>query len=399
MIKGVWLLNNVYHYHRARANAVAKTWPGAFRLLQLTDAAELPVLRAGEQDAADVVTLFPRHAMREIPQGAIRRAIVNYLEKARPDICCLNGWGLPGTAAMLEWAVAHHVPCVVTSDSNKHDQKRYWLKERLKAQFINQCSSALAAGTESRRYLIELGMAPAAIFDGFDVVENDHFHRGAEEARRDPPRFRAQLALPKEYFFACARFERVKNLYRLLEAYTAYVRGAGPSAWNLVIAGDGPTRLELEKCARNLRVEERVIFAGLKTYQELPGMYGLARAFILASTSETWGLVVNEAMAAGLPVLVSEMCGCAPDLVRDGENGFTFDPWDAGEMAQKMLIVHREAALRERMAGRSAEIIAEWGPQRFAVGLQGAVNFALDRGPAKESLVSRAVVRLMSATT
>ncbi len=166
-----------------------------------------------------------------------------------------------------------------------------------------------------------------------------------------------------------------------------------------MIAGDGPSRSELEACARNLRVEGGVIFAGLKTYRELPAMYALARAFIHASTRDPWGLVVNEAMAAGSPVLVSERCGCAPDLVRDGDNGFTFDPWDVRDIAEKMLTVHRDSSLRESMGRRSAEIIAEWGLQRFARGLKRAVEFAIERGPARGTLTSRAVLRLMAATT
>jgi glycosyltransferase involved in cell wall biosynthesis len=287
---------------------------------------------------------------------------------------------------------------VLMSDSNKNDHRRYWLKERLKERFVSQCSSALVGGTESRRYLIELGMAPAAIFDSCDVVDNEHFRVGAEAARWERRRHQAQLGLPEEYFFACARFEPVKNLRRLIEAYAVYALSTRPAAWKLVIAGDGPSRSELEACVHNLRVAGGVIFAGLKTYQELPAIYGLAKALIHVSTKETWALVVNEAMAASLPVLVSNRCGCAPDLVRDGDNGFTFDPLDVKDIAQKMLTVHRDSLLRERMGQRSAEIIAEWGPQRFADGLKRAVEFALDRGPATGTLASRAVVRLMAAT-
>lgn len=300
---------------------------------------------------------------------------------------------------MLDWAVAHGVPCVLMSESNQHDHSRNWLKEQLKARFVAQCSAGLAGGTESRRYLVELGMAPESIFDGYDVVDNEHFRAGAEAARRDRLRCRAQLAVPEEYFFACARFEPKKNFHRLIEAFALYASAAGPSAWKLVIAGDGPSRPELEALARSLHVEDGVIFAGLKTYQELPVIYGLAKAFIHASTTEQWGLVVNEAMAAGLAVLVSKRCGCAPDLVKDGVNGFTFDPRDAGEIAEKMLTVHRDASLPERMGRRSAEMIAEWGPERFGRGLMHAAEFALNRGPAKETLLSRAVVRLMAATS
>jgi glycosyltransferase involved in cell wall biosynthesis len=101
----------------------------------------------------------------------------------------------------------------------------------------------------------------------------------------------------------------------------------------LVIVGDGELRPALEQLRGELGIDARVHLPGFKQYDELPAYYGLASAFVHASRVEPWGLVVNEAMSAGLPVLVSERCGCAPTLVRDGENGWTFDPADAGDIA------------------------------------------------------------------
>ncbi len=198
----VWLANNLSHYHRARADAFAKVWPARFTVLELSNRDSLPILAGRASGVSHVHTLFPGQAIGTISQAALRRALITYLETARPSVCCLNGWALPGTAAMLDWAVAHDVPCVLMSESNKHDHSRNWLKEQLKARFVAQCSAGLAGGTESRRYLVELGMAPESIFDGYDVVDNEHFRAGAQAARRDRLRCRAQLAVPEEYFFA-----------------------------------------------------------------------------------------------------------------------------------------------------------------------------------------------------
>jgi glycosyltransferase involved in cell wall biosynthesis len=112
-----------------------------------------------------------------------------------------------------------------------------------------------------------------------------------------------------------------------------------------------------------------------------------------ASTTEQWGLVVNEAMAAGLPVLVSDRCGCAPDLVEVGVNGFTFDPCGVEELAGLM---QRVAAMtdgqRDAMGRASQRIIADWGPERFADGLMQAVQAALRRPPPTPSLFDQALV-------
>ena len=115
---------------------------------------------------------------------------------------------------------------------------------------------------------------------------------------------------------------------------------------------------------------------GFKPYDQLPIYYALAKAFVHASTTEQWGLVVNEAIASGLPVIVSERCGCAPELVQD--NGFTFDPTDEHELAVRLL----EMALlsdddRERLIGASRAIAARLEPDHFGEGLEKAAMVAI----------------------
>jgi len=132
---------------------------------------------------------------------------------------------------------------------------------------------------------------------------------------------------------------------------------------------------------------------GFKQYDELSAYYGLANVFVHASTTEQWGLVVNEAMVAGLPVIVSNRCGCAPDLVEEGRNGFTFDPYNVDELARLMLKVSRMTENeREAMGRRSREIIKHWTPQTFAENLMKAVETALVAPQPKEALVDKALL-------
>jgi glycosyltransferase involved in cell wall biosynthesis len=109
----------------------------------------------------------------------------------------------------------------------------------------------------------------------------------------------------------------------------------------------------------------------------LPAWYAHAGAFILPSTSDQWGLVVNEAMASGLPVLVSSRCGCAPDLVAEGRNGFTWDPADAAALTGLLERVSRlHPREREELGQRSQEMIAAFSPGSFARGLIAAIRRA-----------------------
>jgi glycosyltransferase involved in cell wall biosynthesis len=145
----------------------------------------------------------------------------------------------------------------------------------------------------------------------------------------------------------------------------------------------------------DLSLQNSVLLPGFRQYPELPDYYACAGAFIHASTTEQWGLVVNEAMASGLPVLVSNRCGCARDLVQDGVNGFTFDPYDVEQLAQLMLKISAAQFPLSAFASASQRIIADWGPEKFAQGLKAAVECAQRAGPARWTLTQRIILKML----
>ena len=194
------------------------------------------------------------------------------------------------------------------------------------------------AGSPHVNYLVRLGMPRVRINVGFDVVDNDHFARGSDAARADAGRLRSELGLPDCFFLTCTRFVPKKNLGTLLDAYRIYRRLAGADAWGLVLIGDGPLRPQLEAQIARLGLAGGVRLPGFRQYDELPTYYGLAAAFVLPSVQEQWGLVVNEALAAGLPVLASRTCGCVPDLLSDRPDA-VFDPRDVAGLAGRMATV------------------------------------------------------------
>jgi glycosyltransferase involved in cell wall biosynthesis len=139
-----------------------------------------------------------------------------------------------------------------------------------------------------------------------------------------------------------------------------------------------------------------VFFPGFRQIGELPRFYAHAGAFVHASTTEQWGLVVNEAMACGLPVIVSNRVGCAQDLVQDGVNGYTFDPYDVEQLAQLMHRLTEAPKHRlSEMGDASRAIIADWGPERFAAGLKAAVDKALEVGPKRAGLFDRLILKAL----
>jgi glycosyltransferase involved in cell wall biosynthesis len=145
--------------------------------------------------------------------------------------------------------------------------------------------------------------------------------------------------------------------------------------------------------------ENGVVFLpGFRQVGELPRFYAGAGAFVHASLSEQWGLVVNEAMACALPVLVSDRCGCAKDLVQDGVNGYTFVVYPMIRLAEKFSLISGMAPVeRVKMGLRGREIIQGWGAEAFAKGFLGAAKAALSAPRKSRRFFSRAVLEAFCA--
>lgn len=357
--------------------------------------------QAGEPSAYRKVSLFDSSQRGSHANSVLASRMGKALQEIRPDVVAVNGWGDFGSAITLQCCLRHDIPIVLMSESSAGDERRTWIKESIKTRILQLCSAALAGGQSHVEYLVALGLSPQRISTGYDVVDNAHFARGADESRASPEPHRRCLGLPRNYFLASSRFIPKKNLLFLIRAYARYraLHGgavAGDEAWNLVLLGDGPLRPEIEDLARDLNVADAVVMPGFKQYADLPAYYGLAKAFVHASLTEQWGLVVNEAMASGLPVIVSKQCGCSRDLVRHGENGFQFDPRDEAGLAGYMTQITREPARLAAMGQRSREVIGDWGPDRFALGLRVAAECALRRGVPPRPWFARAVLSLLA---
>lgn len=314
------------------------------------------------------------------------------------EVVAIPGWSGYHALIALRVARKHSIPVVLMSESQEVDFPRTVFKEWVKRRYLKLCQAALVGGTPHWAYLEKLGMAAGRIFQGYDIVDNAYFSNHADEARSDAENLRRQYGLPARYFLASARLIEKKNLHRLIFAYARYRQAIAGKTENsaacldLVLLGDGELRPQLESLVHELGLQDFVHMPGFKQYPELPIFYGLASVFIHASTSEQWGLVVNEAMASGLPVLVSERCGCAQDLVRSGVNGFTFNPFDADGMTALMLKVGGGECDLQRMGKASREIVGRWGPQAFAEGLLKAARVAIETPPSRWNRMDRALL-------
>ena len=235
---------------------------------------------------------------------------------------------------------------------------------------------ASAGGKEHRRYLVKLGFRRERIGRFYDTVDNDFFARETAAIRRNGSP--GGHGLPSRYFLYVGRLAVEKNLARLVQAFAAYRQRGGE--WSLVLAGDGPLRGELETLTAELGLSRSVCFTGMRRTNELPAYYAFASCFILPSTREPWGLVVNEAMASGLPVLVSSQCACAADLVEQGVNGSVFNPFDESGLAGRMIEIDgMSEEQRGEMGQRSRERIGRYSPENWAAEVASVASSAIPK--------------------
>ena len=316
------------------------------------------------------MTLFTESPGEVKEEAAIRRA----LDSAAPDVVFIAGYARRFARATLAYAHARSLPAVLISDSTAHEARRASTIATAKRWIVSSCAAFFVAGTPQARQLETLGADPSQIFPGYDVVDNQ-----AIRARVDALRLGEVSRSgnnPEPYFLCVSRLVGQKNIPTLIEAARRFYTRRPETRRRVLIAGYGPLIDDLRQKIDSAGISNRVELLGGVPYASMPALYAGATSLILPSTSEPWGLVVNEAMAAGLPVVVSSVCGCAEDLVERDGNGFVFEPFDAEALTNIMMRLDTDADLRKRMSVRSHEIIDEWSLERFRDGASAAIEAA-----------------------
>ena len=318
--------------------------------------------------------------------------------KFRPDVALLpayHHWSLALNAA----ARLAGSRVVMMNETHAGTARARGLKAWLKKRIVAGFHTALVGGAPQTRYFASLGLPENKIFPGYDAVDNDYFALRVNEVTMQSREFRKRYGLPEHYFLSMGRFVPKKNLAILIRAYRKVLDSNQDCQTHLVLVGSGMEEAKLRSLCRRLRLpvydkmsagsENRdstlelelpgVHFYGFRQINETPVFYALADAFVLPSLWEEWGLVVNEAMACGLPVVVSETAGCAQDLLPVApsgkpapgqvcirQNGFVFDPKSAESLAHALLALASSSSLREALGKSSRDIVRDFSCDVFA---------------------------------
>lgn len=358
-------------YHLARLKGAARAMPEAEVIgIEIAgDDRDYAWEHAPGADGFKRTTIFADRNYHDLSPQQIASGVRETLSGLRPHVIAINGWGVPEGRAALAWARRHGARAILMSESKADDRPRVWWKEIAKSTLVRRFDAALVGGHPHAEYLVNLGFPSDRIRYGYDAIDNAYFEAGSDAARARASEHRVSLQLPKRYFFACTRLLKRKNIDGLLRAYAAHRARAGDS-WGLVIAGSGEEEQSLKQLASDLGIENSVHWPGFVQYRDLPTYFGLASAFVHPAKSEAWGLVVNEAAASALPLLVASPVGAASELVCDG-TGFLFEPSNDADIERALTTLTAMPEEQRAELGRNARSrAAGWSPARFADGLR-----------------------------
>jgi glycosyltransferase involved in cell wall biosynthesis len=373
----IWI--DWYAYHVARFRGLESAMPDQVMGIELVGGVGVHTgLKFREELPADlpVVTLMPNVSWRDASKLELARMVWNKLSEIDPDVVLVPGYyTVPGIAIAL-WARVHGAQSVLMTESCSFDHARTGWKERVKSLGMRLLFNwAVAGGRAHVEYLHQLGFPADRIVGFYDVVDNQMFREGTSALRAmDEVSMRTRYGLPESrYFVYVGRLAPEKNVQTLLASWIRYREAGGD--WPLVLVGDGPEAASLRAAAAASRFTSDVYFPGLKSSKQLLPFYAFAGCFVLPSSREPWGLVVNEAMASSLPVLVTSRCGCAQDLVAPGRNGFVYEANDeVGLSGLLMTMSSMDAEQHAALCAASAEIISGYSPQKLGQSIASIAN-------------------------
>jgi glycosyltransferase involved in cell wall biosynthesis len=296
-----------------------------------------------------------------------------HLCRERPSAVICGGYDSLASWAAFLWCKLCSRLFVLWVDSTARDHRSRGvsgqIRTSLKRVMVSLAHAVAPAGTACGEYMKSLGARPERIFIARLSGDPGAFAREAAQvnARREKLRRR----LPRQLVLYSGRLARAKGVFVLLEAFR-HISGVLPEA-GLLIVGHGPDEAEMMEFCRKANIE-RVFFEGAQEYNRMPYYYALADVLALPTFSDTWGFVVNEAFACGVPAVVSRAAGACDDLIVDGQTGFAVEPGDARDLADRLVRVLGDASLKLRMAANCRRLIQQYSAEACARALLAAIG-------------------------
>lgn len=298
--------------------------------------------------------------------------MLRHFFRLRPKVAFVGGYDRPESLTIALWSILTRCKVGPLHDSRFNDAEGYaknlWL-EVAKGLMVRRYDFFMCSGRECAEYSKFLGGQKKPAWTGaWDVVDNDTISHLAQNTARDREILtHLEIESGRPFFFMPIRFLPKKNAGMVIDAYASYRRRAedgGQIPAMLILCGQGPLEEEFRNQVRRLDLESHVKIRPWLRYDDVPRACRLSCGVLLASTHDQWGMTINEALAAGAPVLCSSRAG-AHEIVRNNINGFTFHPWEPDHLAALMFDIGQDEALLAKLRSQAAASVTTFSIQQF----------------------------------
>lgn len=265
--------------------------------------------------------------------------------------------GTFGIAGYLTWWYAHrrHIPYIQWSGATIHRQRQESVLNTYTQRFLaRRAQAAITYGTAAGDYLVQLGLPKEKIVIGVNAVNTQFFMEKSQEAKAETAEWKKKPEWQGLHFLLVGNLVKRKGIEYVLNALTLIKDSIG--AFHLHLVGDGPLKTELQTQAKKGGFENALHFWGNQPFAKMPFFYALADCLLFPSLYDVWGLILNEAMSCGLPVISSSLAGATRDLVEDGINGWVVHPQNVPALAEAIKTM-ADAELRTKMGQQAAATI------------------------------------------
>ncbi|MFN7941383.1 MAG: glycosyltransferase family 4 protein [Thermoanaerobaculia bacterium] len=306
--------------------------------------------------------------------GLRLREVASWLRAGRFEALLVTGWNSFCLVQAAREAKRLGLRVMVRGDSSDVAPRAAW-KKLLHRRFLSMYDAFLTVGSQNEAFYARNGVPASRRFRVPHVVDNQRLAEEAKthEVNRVTIRGRWGIEADARVALFAGKMIREKNLEELLRAFALAEREE--RTLRLLLVGDGPLRSEIAARAESL--EHRPALVGFLNQSRIAEAYAAADFLVLPSRSETWGLVVNEAMACGLPAIVSDRVGCAADLVREGETGAVYASGDVAGLAARLAEFARDPGWTRAMGVRAqALVFADYSIERAVEGTLAALEAA-----------------------
>lgn len=296
------------------------------------------------------------------PWKPLNYGISRILRKQSFDAVWVHGYNTLTNLQVIHAAHKMRIPVLLRAESNLTDRPRsrktLLAKQIFFAWLRKRVSGALTIGESNTAYWRHYLGEHLPVFPCYYSVDNEFFQRECSKAAESREEFRRLLGLHagRKIILFASKLQARKRCIDLLEAYAQLAKAAPQCVPYLLIVGDGEERAALESRARRITPGD-IRFLGFRNQTELPRFYDLCNVFVLVSVHEPWGLVVNEVMNAGRPVIVSDQVGCHKNLVQNGVNGYVVNAYDTSALADSLRAVLAEDDKCRTMGEKSLDFI------------------------------------------